>query len=764
MMRKKLELKNSMSNNRTAVKDNNVQKQVWKFLNRWKKLSDKHHDDTFSLSDLKVDGNANGIVNYRYEEDQGCFGVENRRRRHPSSSSSSLGKMNQHDDPNVAFVSRDNKACTDSDHGTRIAMINDYSVLTSMPNNRADSIENNGDLVWNHSLANVPMGSYQTEAVGNSTAKVPRSNRRNTECRKEQKIAPPSRKSSHPSEVASSDYMNKTKRKPKRGPPINPSVIVTRKPLELVMGPSQGEQISSAEHEDGCTESCVGLPVLCKSDVKLATNDAVPVTDIIEIEDKKMEHEVELPDRNTGELVDDSSQEKHRNGDYHGNETSELTPLSGLRSSGDLVRKAGNPEEEAGESTRSDIKDGGGGVAKSQDGEKENAHVRVGHVQQQTPENPHRQQQQRQRQQQQFQMKSVSSSGHHCTSLANKHQANTRRQRMSIQRTISHEDEVLSSTDTTSNSEMTSYERTAFHKSMADQQQQQNKRKIIDKRSNAFINFKPQKRGCSGGELCLGSTAYDIASAMKSQHTQQQQPVSKSTAQTPTRNNILQSNATATATSFGFASLVMPDLSHQQDPSKSSTTNTSYFNADGQSLMSHDGAKRGRHGNNALSATAWLYFAFVSVLWTSIIAFIDGTTTINVSNTGSSSRTIVATIKACRTNGFTTRLWCCLMGLIVVYFALEMLWGSRRLMTSLGSSLLVFVVLLFSNKRPLSCYFADDKQQLLAYLQASLNLLLACCLFVYWVRNFSFKKSKKAKEGGRRRTQLTLQQRNNQKL
>ncbi len=228
--------------------------------------------------------------------------------------------------------------------------------------------------------------------------------------------------------------------------------------------------------------------------------------------------------------------------------------------------------------------------------------------------------------------------------------------------------------------------------------------KFIEKRSDALINFRPDNK-CNASMI---SNAYDMATAADTQVAHHKYD----------NNHHHHRSARDKGTLHTFLSQDLINISK-------ASTNTSYLNADGQSLVSHDS----KHKTISWPIT-WLYVIFILILWTSVVGYIEGT---EYDSTHACTQSVI------------TRLWCCLVALLMLYFALEVLLERRSVLTSLCSGILVFLLLLISNRQPLSCYVSNDKQQLLRYLEASFNLCFACCMFIYWIQNGGMKKRKRAK-------------------
>eukprot|EP00112_Aurelia_sp_Birch-Aquarium-sp1_P023204 Seg6818.1 transcript_id=Seg6818.1/GoldUCD/mRNA.D3Y31 product="hypothetical protein" protein_id=Seg6818.1/GoldUCD/D3Y31 len=211
--------------------------------------------------------------------------------------------------------------------------------------------------------------------------------------------------------------------------------------------------------------------------------------------------------------------------------------------------------------------------------------------------------------------------------------------------------------------------------------------KFIEKRSNALINFKPDNR-C---DTKLVSSAYDMASAMEHRRHLMKEN---------SRNNLLVAND-----SIGTHLAA-------QDTSKPST-NTSYFHADGGSLVSDNVT-----WSHSWSPS-WLYVIFILIMWNSVIGFIHG---IEDSATVSCTDSIKA------------RLWCTIAVLVFLYLMIELFYEGKRGIRALSSAVFALALLLLSDKQPLSCYVPAKEQKMLGLLQASLNIFLAVCIFLYWLR------------------------------
>ena len=211
--------------------------------------------------------------------------------------------------------------------------------------------------------------------------------------------------------------------------------------------------------------------------------------------------------------------------------------------------------------------------------------------------------------------------------------------------------------------------------------------KFIEKRSNALINFKPDNR-CN---TKLVSSAYDMASAMEHRRHLMKEN---------SRNNLHVTND-----AIG-AHLVAQDISKP-------STNTSYFHADGDSVVTDNAM-----WNHSWSPS-WLYVLFVLIMWKSVIGFIHG---IEDSTTVSCTDSIKA------------RLWCTIAVLVFLYLMIELFYEGKRGLKALLSAVFALALLLLSDKQPLSCYVPLKEQKLLGLLQASLNIFIAVCIFLYWLR------------------------------
>ena len=220
--------------------------------------------------------------------------------------------------------------------------------------------------------------------------------------------------------------------------------------------------------------------------------------------------------------------------------------------------------------------------------------------------------------------------------------------------------------------------------------------KMIEKRSDAMINFRPGNR-C---DTRLVSTAYEMASAMEDQR----QPIK------------LESRMKANHSSLYHGSFDQNPLElqgHMLYTSKPSTS-TSYFNADGESLQSHEDSNRKSLAPN------WLYMVLAVLLWNSVVAIIHGTE-------GDQMTSCSVSIK--------WRLWCTMSACVVADFLLELIYEKRGWVRAILSSLLVFSVLLLANEHPLRCYTNGEKVKALNYTRASFGISLMAFLFVVWLRN-----------------------------
>ena len=211
--------------------------------------------------------------------------------------------------------------------------------------------------------------------------------------------------------------------------------------------------------------------------------------------------------------------------------------------------------------------------------------------------------------------------------------------------------------------------------------------KFIEKRSNALINFKPDNR-C---DAKLVSSAYDMASAMEHRRHLMKEN---------SRNNLHVTNDTI------GAHLAAQDISKL-------STNTSYFHADGDSVVADNATW------NHCWSPSWLYVLFILIMWKSVIGFIHG---IEDSATVSCTDSIKA------------RLWCTIAVLVFLYLMIELFYEGKRGIKALFSAAFALALLLLSDKQPLSCYVPRKEQKLLGLLQASLNIFLAVCIFLYWLR------------------------------
>ena len=166
------------------------------------------------------------------------------------------------------------------------------------------------------------------------------------------------------------------------------------------------------------------------------------------------------------------------------------------------------------------------------------------------------------------------------------------------------------------------------------------------------------------------------------------------------------------STAYEMAS-VLSTVNDPHDNSKPST-NTSYFHADNRSSSSTQFRVLSRYVPTF--EPTWIFYVFTLILWTSIVRFIDG-----IENNGPNICT------ASELN----RLWSCLGCLVFVVFLAEAYWKGKGVFQSLFSIVILFVFLLVSHLEPLSCY--SNNRQVLSYIQAGLNLLFACCIFVHWL-------------------------------
>ena len=223
--------------------------------------------------------------------------------------------------------------------------------------------------------------------------------------------------------------------------------------------------------------------------------------------------------------------------------------------------------------------------------------------------------------------------------------------------------------------------------------------KMIERRSDAMINFRPGNR-C---DTRLVSTAYELASAME----HQKQPIKLESLMKANHSSLYHSN---------FDQNPLGLEGHVLYTSKPSTS-TSYFNADGESLQSHE------NSNRKSPAPNWLYTVFAVLLWNSVVAIIHGTE-------GDQMTPCSVSIK--------WRLWCTMFACVVSDFLLELIYEKRGWVRAMLSSLMVFSVLLLANEHPLRCYTNGEKVKALNYTRASFGISLMVCLFVVWLKNGHF--------------------------
>ena len=223
--------------------------------------------------------------------------------------------------------------------------------------------------------------------------------------------------------------------------------------------------------------------------------------------------------------------------------------------------------------------------------------------------------------------------------------------------------------------------------------------KMIEKRSDALINFRPDNR-C---DTRLISTAYEMASAVE----QQRQATNAFNLSRAGRNAFCRSDV-------GHGTIEL-DV-HALQTSKPSTS-TSYYNADSESLKSRVERNKDKWAPN------WLYTVFAVLIWNSVVAFMHG---IEGDKMTSCNRSI------------KWRLWCTITGCVVADFLLEHLYEKRGYVRAVSSSLSVFLILLLTNEHPLVCYSNGGTVRVLNYLRASLCILLAACLFIVWLKNGHF--------------------------
>ena len=223
--------------------------------------------------------------------------------------------------------------------------------------------------------------------------------------------------------------------------------------------------------------------------------------------------------------------------------------------------------------------------------------------------------------------------------------------------------------------------------------------KMIEKRSDALINFRPDNR-C---DTRLVSTAYELASAVE----QQRLTTKGDNLNKTSHNTLYHEDFDHNALGLGV---------HVIQTSKPST-NTSYFNADSESLQSC------LEKNKEKLSPNWLYITFAVLVWSSVVAFMHGIE-------GDKMTSCNQSIK--------WRLWCTLSACVIIDFFLEFLYEKRSCFKALLSSVLLLAVLLFINEHPLLCYGNGDTTKVLNYLRASVGILLAAFLFVFWLKNGHF--------------------------
>ena len=200
--------------------------------------------------------------------------------------------------------------------------------------------------------------------------------------------------------------------------------------------------------------------------------------------------------------------------------------------------------------------------------------------------------------------------------------------------------------------------------------------KMIEKRSDALINFKPHNR-C---DTRLISSPYELASALETRR--------------GAKNHLMITND--------------EDLNEFSKPS----TNTSYFNIDEDNFSSRETKIKTFSPN-------WLYVVSLFVIWNAVLAFIHAIDDASVSTCS---------------NSIKWRLWCTIAVFSVVYCLLEILYEKKRKLKSLLSSFMVLALLIIANEQPLSCYSSESNKAIINQVRASLNILIAIILFIYWLR------------------------------
>ena len=241
--------------------------------------------------------------------------------------------------------------------------------------------------------------------------------------------------------------------------------------------------------------------------------------------------------------------------------------------------------------------------------------------------------------------------------------------------------------------------------------------KMIEKRSDALINFRPNNR-C---DTRLVSTAYEMASAMQQRRQsmasageQAKQAMKINTMNREDDNPICNNNIDRSV----FLGLNV-DMLETSKPS----TNTSYFHDDGESLGSSDVSNKKRW------SPSWIYAMFFVILWNSVVAFMHG---IEGEQMNLCSRSI------------KWRLWCTIATCVIINFLLELLYEKKGGLRSIFSCAVVLVIILLANQHPLVCHGnGDNNEMMLNYLRAGLNISLAAYLFVLWLKTGRFSMQKK---------------------
>lgn len=245
--------------------------------------------------------------------------------------------------------------------------------------------------------------------------------------------------------------------------------------------------------------------------------------------------------------------------------------------------------------------------------------------------------------------------------------------------------------------------------------------KIIEKRSNALINFRPNNR-C---DTRLVSSAYDMASAMELQR-------NSIHADSITRQgNCAPDHSVTNANSLRLNSEML-------ETSKPSTS-TSYFNDDGESLTSGDEARQNQWAPN------WIYTTFTILVWNSVVAFMHG---IEGNQMGSCNRSI------------KWRLWCTIVTCVLINFLLELLYERKGAMKAIFSSVIALGILVLATQHPIACHVAISEIKPLNYVRASGGILIAVFLFVLWLKTGTFQLPRKPSvyEGkkGRKLSQIPI--------